>query len=282
MRAQSLTAPRSQPLRAAFRHLLYIAGALAAVGPVLWIVSLALKTRREFTAEPFGLPESLYLDNFTRVLSDSSMLRFAGNSVITTSISIVVVMIASTMAGYALARISFKGSTFLFVLFIMGDAIPLLVVLVPLFVLVHQLGLAGTRWSLILPYAAMNMGITTFLMRGFFRTISSDLEDAAQIDGCNLWQLLVFVLLPLVRPGLLVAAILNFISYWNEYFLAAILLPSQDLFTLPPGLAATFTGRFATDWPVMAAGIVLSLLPTLAVFVFAQDKIIEGWTMSVK
>jgi raffinose/stachyose/melibiose transport system permease protein len=256
--------------------------ALTTIGPLLWIIGLSFKTEREFAANPFGIPTRIDLSGYVRILTDESMLRFMFNSMFTTLSAIAIVLVASTLAGYALSRISFSGSGILYMLFILSDAIPVFVVLVPLFILIQRIGLGGTRWSLIFPYAAMKVGISVFIMRGFFRSISSEMEYAAQIDGCNTLQMLWLVMLPLIRPGVVVVTILNFISFWNEYFLAAVILPTQEFFTLPAGLASIFLGRYDANWPMMAAGIVISALPTLLIFAIAQDKIIDSWTVTVK
>lgn len=276
--------PRAKGLRVSdlLRHVFLIGVSVATVGPLIWIVTLSFKTERELAANPFGIPTRIDLSSYISILTDEQMLRFMANSVITTLPAVVIVLAGSVLAGYSLARISFKGSNFLFILFILSDAVPVFVVLIPLFILIQRLGLSGSRWSLILPYAAMKMGISVFIMRGFFRSISTEMEDAAQIDGCDTLQMLWSVMLPLIRPGALVVVILNFISFWNEYFLAAVLLPSQDLFTLPAGLAAVFMGKYHANWPMMAAGIVISAIPSLSIFSVAQEKIIEAWTVTVR
>ncbi len=197
-------------------------------------------------------------------------------------VALALILVVSTLAGYSLARISFKGARMLFIIFILCDSVPLFVILIPLFILIHKLGIADTLWGLIFSYVAMRIGLSVMLMRGFFRSISSEIEDAARIDGCNLLQDIWYIMLPLVRPGLLVTTIVNFIFLWNEYFLATVLLPTQELFTLPPGLAAAFMGRFSANWPVMAAGFTLSFLPSLLTFFFAQDKIVVGWAATSK
>jgi len=264
------------------RHSGLILMSIIAIAPMLWIAFLSFKTRRDFAANPFGLPKSLNLENYVKVLTDDRMVVFITNSVIVTTTTVVIILIVSILAAYGLARIDFRGNRFLFVLFFLSDAIPVFVVLVPLFILVHRIGLGGTRWSLIFPYSAMHIGISIFILRAFFRGIPRELEDAAAIDGCNTLQMLWFIMLPLIRPAVIVVTIVSFVRIWNEYYLAAILLPSQKLFTLPPGLAATFRGKYATDWPAMSAGIILSILPVVVIFILGQDKIIQGWSAQQK
>jgi ABC-type glycerol-3-phosphate transport system permease component len=210
------------------------------------------------------------------------MRTYFVNSIITVTASIAIILVASTLAGYALARIKFRGNLFLLVMFIMGDMIPIVVILVPLYILLVGSGLGETRWGLIFSYGAMSMGFSIFLMRGFFRSIPSDIENAALVDGCNVLQLIMHVMIPMIRPGVLVVVIINFIFLWNEYYIASILLPNQDLYTLPAGLAITAIGRYRSDWPAVAAGLVIFTLPILLLFGLAQDKIVSGMTSGIK
>ena len=281
MKATHLRKPQIS-FEKAVRHMLLLIMVVATLGPLLWVAGISFKTTREFATHPFTLPEKLDFSAYIRVLTDERMLRFIENSINVTALAILIVLVASVLAGYALARIPFRGNNLLFILFILSDAIPIFVVIIPLFFLIQKSGLSESRWGLILPYAAMKVGLSVFIMRGFFRSISSEMEDAARIDGAGTLRMIWSVMLPLVRPGVMVVVILNFISFWNEYFLAAVLLPRQDLYTLPAGLAAVFVSKYSTNWPLLSAGLVISILPTLALFSFAQEKIIEGWTVTVK
>jgi ABC-type glycerol-3-phosphate transport system permease component len=264
------------------KYLLLSALSLTTIGPLTWVVLLSFKTKKEFANSPFSLPKSFSLENYAKLFSEEKIITFLQNSIVVSLVAVFIVLVASIMAGYALARLNFKGQRLLLTIFLIGDTIPLFVVIIPLFVFIQFIGLASSRWALILAYAAMSMGLAVYMMRGFFRTIMSDIEDAAIIDGCSTWQLVLYVLLPLIRPGATVVAIITFISFWNEYFLVQVLMPSQDLFTLPAGMAAMFMGRYGSNWPIWGAGIVLSILPTITLFTFAQDKIVEGYTYSGK
>lgn len=269
-------------LRSLLYHIFYILVSVSTLGPLIWIILLSFRTKREYAANPFGLPEHFFLGNYIRALFDTPIVTFLINSIIVTSAALALILIVSTLAGYALARIPFNGSIILFVVLIMCSAVPIYVLIIPLFVLINLIGLSNSLWGLIFSYVAMRIGLSVVLMRSFFRSIPSQMEDAAKIDGCNLLQNIWYVMIPIVRPGLVVTAIINYIFLWNEYFLATIILSKQALFTLPPGLAAAFMGRYTSDWPVMAAGFTLCFLPTLLVFIFAQDKIVVGWTVSSK
>jgi ABC-type glycerol-3-phosphate transport system permease component len=271
---------RPLPIGSSLQYLVFIGAAVATIGPVVWIVLLSFKTRREFVNNPFGLPRQLNFDNYLQVFRQDEVLTFLANSLITVAAALIIVLIAATLAAYAIARIPFRGKNLLFMLFLIGDSIPLIIIVIPLFVLIQRIGLSGSRLSIILPYAAMNMGLSIYILRAFFRSISSDIEAAALLDGCNILQLIWHIILPMARPGLIVVSIINFISFWNEYFLATVLAPSQSLFTLPAGLAATFVNKHETNWPVMSAAVVLTLIPVIVLFALAQDKIVRGWTVS--
>jgi ABC-type glycerol-3-phosphate transport system permease component len=273
-------ATRAEGLALSLQYLAYATAAVTTIGPVLWIVLLSFKSRREFTNHPFALPESLNFENYFAVFHQEDVLVFLVNSLIDVAAAMAIVLVASTLAAYAIARIPFRGRNLLFMIFLIGDSIPLIVIVIPLFVLVERIGLSGSRFAIILPYAAMNMGLSIYILRAFFRSIGSDIEDAARLDGCSLLQTIWYVILPMARPGLVVVAIINFISFWNEYFLATVLASSQSLFTLPAGLAATFVNKHETNWPVMSAAVVLTLIPVVLLFTLSQDKIARGWTVA--
>ena len=259
-----------------------LALATITIGPVLWLLSVSLKTQREYSASPFGLPTELRAENYVSILTDSGFLRFAWNSVLVTSSSVLIILVLSTLAAYALARLEFAGNRVLFVAYLFGNVIPIFLILLPLYVLLARTGLGGTLLSLVLAYTAASLGISILVLRSYFRNIPANLEDAAQIDGCNTLQIIWYVMMPVIRPGMVVVAVFNMFSIWNEYFLAAFLLPSQKAFTLPPGLAASFSSEYATNWPGMAAGILLSAVPLILVFAFAQDKIVQGFSFGSK
>jgi raffinose/stachyose/melibiose transport system permease protein len=261
-----------------------LALALVAVGllPILWLALTSLKTQSEVLTSPFGLPSQPNVTSYSTVLSDQVFTTFALNSVVVTISSVFVVVVLSTVGAYGLARFDFRGNKTLFMAYLMGNAIPIFLILIPLFVLLTRAGLGGTTVSLILAYAAASMGISVLILRSYFRAIPSDIEDAARIDGCGTWGVLRHVMAPLVRPGIVVVAVFNAYNIWNEYFLAAFLLGSQSQFTLPPGLAAAFSNEYTTNWPGMAAGLVLSAVPLIILFALAYDRIVEGFSLSTK
>ena len=141
-------------------YLCYLTLTVLALGPILWILSMSLKTQREFITDPFGVPPYFRLDNYIELISDKQIIVFFENSFFITFFSMLLVLSLGGLAAYAIARIPFRGHQLLFILFLIGNTVPIIAVVIPLFILVHDLGLGGTRWSIILPFVAMNMGIT--------------------------------------------------------------------------------------------------------------------------
>jgi raffinose/stachyose/melibiose transport system permease protein len=272
---------RSLP-ETAWRVVFALVVGFTTIGPVAWLLSISVKTQAEYTESPFGMPTTLHFDSYAAILTDSAFLRYAWNSLLVTSSSVFVILLLSTLAAYALARIEFVGNRLLFVAYLCGNVVPIFLILMPLYVLLARTGLGGTLAALILAYTAASLGISVLVLRSYFRSIPANLEEAARIDGCNVLQMIWHVMVPVVRPGLLVVAIFTTFHIWNEYFLAAFLLPGQRLFTLPPGLAASFTSEYATNWPGMAAGILLAAMPLIFVLVFAHRKVTEGFSFSSK
>ena len=228
--ATTVSAPmegRSWTVGRLAEYTVYIIIAIATLGPFLWVVLLSFKTRREFANDPFGLPLSLHLDNYVAVFERNGVMTFFFNSVLVSAAALAVLLVASVLAAYAIARVPFRGRNVVFVMFLLGDAIPLVIVIIPLFVLIQRIGLGNNILALVFSYVAMNVGVAVFILRGFFRSIHADLIDAAKLDGCSALQTILHIMLPMARPALIVVAVTNFISFWNEYFLASILMSTQ-------------------------------------------------------
>ena len=245
--------------------------------PLFWVTSVTFKTIREYVASPIGLPRRLDLTNYINVLLvDKRVVRFLLNSCLVTFSSVAITLACALPASYCLSRLKFAGRDTILLIFLFNLMIPLIVFMTPLYILVHRLGLLGSYWSIILPYTATRMGLSIFLLRAFFRMIPSAVEDAAKLDGGNLFQIMYLICIPAIKSGVFVVIILNFIAIWNEFFLAYILLQDQEMFTLPAGLSI-FRYQYSANWPHMSVALVISIIPSLFLFYFFQDKILEGW-----
>lgn len=277
---KSHRSPLSSLMSVMLRYSFLMGFVVITISPLLWMISVALKTSEEQTRNPIGFPSQPTLENFVEIVRDPSMIRYMGNSIIVTILSVVIVVILGSLAGYALARIDFKSRGIVLLLFLAAQWVPLVALVIPLLITMQYLGLYGTKISLILAYASANLGLATFLMRGFFRSIPQELLDASVLDGCNEFQSFRHVMLPLVKAGLSVVAIMAFISAWNEYFIALVLVNSAQNYTLPLGIS-TLKGFYGTDWPNLTAALFLATLPTLIIYIVFSESFIESTSRSV-
>ncbi len=259
------------------RYSVLSAASIVTIYPIFWLITLAFRTRRDFVASPFGLPNALYIGNFIAVFQTELIRDFFINSILITGLTLVIVTMIGTLAGYTLSRYEFKGSKIIFLAFLMSRMIPVNVIVIPLYSSLSELGLLGERayYGLIGALVSLTLGMTVFLSRGFFRGISQEILDAARLDGCTELKAFFYVMLPMARSGIVVLTILNFISLWNEYFLSLVIIPRQEMFTLPLGLTF-FRGRYGTNYPQLSAAILLATIPTVLLYFFFQERIIRG------
>jgi raffinose/stachyose/melibiose transport system permease protein len=262
-------------LQALARYFLLSMVAIVTAYPIWWLLTVSLKTREDYVAHPFSVPTHVVIDNFAGILVDGILLRFFLNSVIVTAVSVIIVALISTMAGYAIARFQFRGRNVLLLAFLLTNMIPVTMLIIPLFLILRWMHLLGGYTSLVISYVTFTMGLAVFLTRGFFRTVPQAFVDAGRLDGCSELQLFVRIMLPMAKAGVIVVSILNVITIWNEYFIALILVQDQSFYTIPLGLTV-FRGKYDTDWPRLASALFLSSLPTLAMYFVFKEKIVAG------
>jgi multiple sugar transport system permease protein len=243
--------------------------------PIVWTFSTSLRTpAQSFSLPPKWLPTDLFVANYRTVFATVPYGDMLMNSV---KVSLAVVfgqLVTASMAGYAFARLRFPAKNVLFILLMASLMVPGQATIIPVFVLIRSLGLADTLWALIFPAWVTAFGV--FFMRQAFMQIPQELVDAAKIDGANQWEVFSRVFLPLSAGPMAVLAILTFNTFWNEFFRPLIFLSTQTNFTLPLGLV-TLQGYMGTgSLSVVLAGVVLSMIPVLLIFIFAQRYVIEG------
>lgn len=259
------------------RYILLIAFLLIFLVPFLWIMFWALKTEEEIGINPFSLPVPAHWENIPRVWNVGRYSKYLPNTLIYAFSIATGVCTLSCLAGYALARIKFPGRQVVFVLFLLGLMVPFFALMVPLFYLVRDLQLLGTRHALIWPGIAMGLPFGIFLMRSFFIGLPQELADAARIDGCREWQVFRHIMLPLAWPGLTTLAVFEFLWTWNMFVEPLVLVQKDEL--RPVGLAILFfTGRYSVDRGMIAAGVMMTILPVILVYLLLQRKFIEGIT----
>jgi ABC-type glycerol-3-phosphate transport system permease component len=252
-----------------------------------WIMMSSFKSNRQVFQEPLKLPPrdrfesaEIMFANYDTAWNAVDMSRYFVNSVIVVSVSVFLILMISAPAAYVLSRVKFRGNNALTTVFTSGMGIPYPLLFIPLFALMLDLKLDNTLPGLIVVYVALSLPFTVYILTGFFVTLPSELEDAAVIDGCTDFQVYWKVMLPLASPGMLTAAIFNFIGLWNEYQLALVFANTPDTRTLSLGLYALRNAlQYTGDWVSLFAGIVIIMIPTTLIYLVLSDRMISGITM---
>ena len=261
-------------------QIVLLAFAATVVYPMIWVAYTSLKTNQEFFKDAWALPAIPQWANYQRAWTEAHVGQYAINSVIVTVVSLVLILAFSAMTAYALARFDFRGKSLVFYAYVGGMMFPVVMVIIPLFVLLRDLGIWGDWRGLFPAYLAYSLPFTVFVLTPFFRTLPHELEEAAIIDGASHYGVFWRVMLPLARPGLVTAGVFNFMGIWNEYVLALVILAKPETFTLPLGLAKLqIQQNYKSDWTAMLAGVVIVMLPTILVYAVAQKRLAEGITL---
>lgn len=277
MRAQAKARARRPSVGGLLSYLLLGALAVLFLYPVVLMALAAFKTTPELFRDPFGLPESWRLDAFRTVWRRANFGLYLRNSLLVTGLSALLLVACAAPASYALARYTFRLRGFLFLFFLAGIMIPARLGILPLYMLMRDLRLLDTPFSLVLAYAASGMPMAVFLLTTFFRTLPRDLEDAARIDGCSELRIFWSVMLPLVRPGLATVVIVNVVPWWNDFFYPLLFLQTDQWKTIPLGMQIFF-GQHMTNWSLVFAGMLLASLPLLIIYLLASRQLIAGLT----
>ncbi|WP_245513230.1 carbohydrate ABC transporter permease [Rhizobium sp. BK376] len=252
--------------------------ALIWVAPFVFIIFTSLKTKAEVTSTgAFMPPVHLAFDNYSSAWNRGNFATAFLNSVVITVIKVPLGLGLSAMAAYALAKIKLPFSKLLLLLVVFGTMIPFQVMLAPIFTLVNSLGLIDTYPGVILPYIAFGVPYQVFILHGFFRGIPKELSEAALIDGASHFTIFRRIFLPVCLPVLAALLILDFVSTWNEFAMALVLLQDQHMWTLPLGLMS-FQGQFSSDYGQLNAAIVMTVLPATIVYLIFQRYFVSGLT----
>lgn len=256
---------------------LLVFNTITVLAPLLVAVMSAFKTTAEIAAAPFDLPQTFALTNFAEVMSDGNFGTYLLNSLWVTGVSEVLIVSFSAMAGYALGRYQFKWNNALFTVFLIGLMIPAKLLLVPLFIQLKNMNMLDSLWGLSLVYAAGGIPAGVFIMTGFFKALPNTLDSAARIDGANDWLIFWKIMLPLVRPQLAIVTIYTAIPIWNDFLLPIVFISNPALKTIPQGLSVFF-GEHAVNMGALFAGLTLSALPLVLVYLALSEQFIKGLT----
>lgn len=227
--------------------------------------------------EPFGLPDPVTWSNFAKAWVNANFAQYFLNSAIISVSSVILVTFCASTTAFVLARMPFRGSTLIFLLFLVGVIIPIRLALAPLFDIVRSLGLLDTLLGVILVQSASMMPVAVFVLVSFMKNISAELEEAAKMDGALPFTIYARIIFPLMRPAIATIALLTFVQAWNEYFLPLIFLQSESNYPLTLGLQR-FNQQFAIQWHMMFAGILIMMGPTIIAFMLASKQFIAGLT----
>jgi N-acetylglucosamine transport system permease protein len=278
---QAGRAPEREPtgvrgLNAASQGLLVV-WALLCVVPLLWAALTAFKSDREIFTNPWGLPTEWHFENFVRAWTSANIGRYFINSAIVVCTAVVLVMLLGAMVAYVLARYEFRGRDVIYYTIVAGMTFPLFLALVPLFFVVQNVGMIDTYHGLVLVYTAYALPFTVFFLTSSFRTLPGELVEAAMLDGCSHAGAFFRIMLPLARPGMISVGILNFFGLWNQFLLPLALMHVEDRYVLTQGLAVLAANQgYRSDWSALFAGLVIAVLPVLAVYIAFQRRIQDG------
>ncbi len=247
---------------------------MIALVPLIWLLISSFK--EDPLAQPgFQLPRALYFGGYLSTFRDLHVLRFFGNSMLISTVSVAVSVLMISMSAYVVARIPFRGKGVVRLLLSTTLFIPATALTYPVYDLINRLGLYNTRSGLILVYACSGIAVSFFVIQNYYAAVPVEIEDAARIDGCGYvrtWRSIVF---PIARPGILTAAVLAFLSNWNEYYWASLLLIDRRKMTVP-GLLSTFTTSFRTNYNGLFSAMVVIILPPILLYVILHKFFIEA------
>lgn len=248
--------------------------------PFLWLFVLSFKTDTEILNSPFSLPETLGFSNYERALDTLPLFKMFANTFIVAIFALALSLACTFMVSYAITRLQFKSKWLqngLYLFFVAGLTIPPYIVIFPTYRIIVDLGLLGHRGSLVFPLAATTMSLGTLLMVGFLREFPKEIEEAAIIDGCNIYQMCTRIVLPVIKPVVATVIIFNVLYFWNEYPISSVLVNDTEMMTISLG-ASMFRGRYSMDYSGMIAATVIIIIPQLLFYLIFQKYIVKGMT----
>ncbi len=262
-------------LKGFLTHAFLMAVTLTCVFPLFWMARSALMTNETIFTDRSLIPKVIEFGNFPSAWIEGNFGMYFLNSVFYTATVVIGIILVASLAAYSFSRLRFPGKNIFFYMFILAMMIPLPGSFVPLVVLMNKLGLVNTRIGYILCMINVGLSVSILLLKTFFDKMPSDLEDAARIDGCGPLEVWWHVALPLARPAIAVVAIFNSLIVWNEFILANLLLTDDSLMTLQTGLYK-FQGPNLANYPVLMAGLTISAVPIIMIYLFMQKHIVKG------
>ena len=278
--ATDVAAPAPVRRRLRMRHPWPFVGGLgllcaAGVLPLVFMAATAFRTQKDWDNSRIGLPTTFSFGAFARAWTDANIGTYFRNSVIVTGSTVALTVACATLAGYGFAKLRWRlrGAVYLFVL--AWIAIPPLLLMVPIYVEMVQLGLLDTYGCVIFLYTALNLPFNVYLMTAFFRSVPDELTEAARVDGAGLHRIFLRIMIPLAKPAIATLVIFNVLWAWNEFLFALLMLQSDSVKTLTVGVLQ-LQGRFTTDYPALMAGLLITSLPVIGAYLIFQRHLVRG------
>lgn len=257
--------------------------ALIWIVPMFTLIATALKSKQDFYSgiSLFKLPEKIAWSNFINAIVKGRLFIYMKNDLIVTCLKVPLGIFIGALAAFALTRLKIKHRTGIFIFFLIGMMLPMQAALVPINVIFSKLKLLNTYFGLFYVYVGFGISYAILILRGFMKGIPKDIDEAAYIDGCNKWQLFIRIIFPISKPAVATLLITDFLSTWNEYLLASVIINDNAKKTIPVGLM-TFVGEHGTDYGYLCAGVLISVIPVIIVYLVFQRYFVEGMAGAVK
>jgi len=251
--------------------------------PLVTLILLAIKKPSDFFggAGLFTIPENIAWSNFTNAITKGRLLSYMKNGLIICLLKVPLGIFVEALAAFGLTRLNIKHKTGIFIFFLIGMMLPMQTALVPINIIFSKLNLLNTYGGLFYVYVGFGLSFGILILRGFFKGIPKEMDEAAYIDGCNKWQLFWRITLPIAKPAIATLVITDFLATWNEYLLASVIINDNKMKTVPPGLM-TFIGEHGTDYGFLSAGVLISIIPVIIVYLIFQRHFVEGMAGAVK
>ncbi len=246
--------------------------------PMYWMIVMSFKSKSEVYTNPFGLPIEWVFNNYGDALEKFNFIRYFTNSIIYSASTIIITIFLGSMLAYCLSRMNWKRKNLALSYISMGLIVPAQVVIIPILIMVKDMGLKGTHLGLILPYSAFALSSCVLMLYAFFRTLPKELEEAACIDGCNIYQTFFRIIVPIIKPALATQCVLIFMNVYNEFFLAFILGADDKIRPLTVGLLNFFVSIGVSHWGQIGAAMIITSLPTVIVYMIGNEQIENALT----
>lgn len=258
-------------------YVVLIAVVIISLMPVVFMWIAALNPKDIYTGDPFVIPARLTLENIVNAWTTGRMRIYMVNSVLVAIPRVAVVLLLSSLAGFAFGKLNFKWKNMIFAFILIGMMVPIQAMIIPLYYSIQRFGLINSLWSMIIPYFGLSMPFACFMMRSFFKDLPDEIMESAMIDGSGNFKTWLYIMMPLVKPAIMSLLVFEFMWSWNDFLLPMLVVYDNSHRTLPLGLMY-FQGEYMKDHTLIAAGVTICTLPIISVYIIFQRTFIQGIT----